>query len=177
MNIYEVPIEGVKLISPQVFKDGRGAFYESFHKKRYGLFDDFVQDNCSISIKNTLRGMHFSHQKKLVSVICGKIFDVVVDLRKDSSTYKKWMGFILDDEKFEQLFIPTGCAHGFCVLSEKAHVIYKVSDYYDPKQEREFRWDDPTIGIDWPIKNPTLSKRDQNSPLFLELEQRCLSGL
>ena len=178
MDIYETGIEGAYRICPTVFKDGRGAFYESFHKERYPFVeDDLVQDNCSISIKNTLRGLHFSHQKKLVSVLYGKVFDVIVDIRPSSPTYKRWEGFVLEDEKFEQLYIPKGCAHGFCVLSEKAHLVYKVSEYYDPQKEKEFRWNDPTIGIHWPIENPILSKRDQTSPFFLDLEVECISGL
>lgn len=178
MDIFNTNIDGAFRISPRVYKDDRGVFYESFHKKRYHFIkDSFVQDNFSISKKNALRGLHFSHQKKLVGVLYGKVFDVIVDIRPSSLTYKQWEGFILDDEKFEQLYIPQGCAHGFCVLSEKAHLIYKVSDYYDPKREREFRWNDPTIDIHWPIANPILSKRDQTSPFFEDLELECISGL
>jgi dTDP-4-dehydrorhamnose 3,5-epimerase len=171
MRILDTEIEGAKLICPKVFSDTRGRFFECFHQKAYSLLETvFVQDNFSVSQKNTLRGMHFSHQKKLVGVFLGKVFDVIVDLRKNSPTYKKWQGFILDDEKHHQLFIPQGCAHGFYVLSEKAHFFYKVSEYYDPKKEKEFTWNDEEIGIDWPTKNPILSNRDQRSPTLCQLE-------
>lgn len=171
MELLETKIEGVRLSSPKIFNDNRGYFCESFYKKKYSTLDtEFVQDNFSVSQKNTLRGMHFSHQKKLVTVFLGSVFDVVVDLRKSSPTFKKWQGFILDDRKHEQLFIPQGCAHGFCVLSEKAHFFYKVSEYYDPKQERAFLWNDPEIAIDWPISNPILSEKDKNNPFCSNLE-------
>lgn len=176
MEIINTDIHGVKLIQPQVFIDERGAFFESFQKKRYEFLEtDFVQENCSISKKDVIRGMHFSNQSKLVGTVFGKILDIVVDLRQESPTFKKWLSFILDDENFSQLYIPQGLAHGFCVLSQEARVSYKVSEYYDPKKEQGFRYDDPEINIDWPINTPILSKKDQDSPFFSELEL-CLYG-
>lgn len=150
-------------------------FKETYKKSLYeevGILCDFVQDNHSFSKQNTLRGMHFQQtpgQAKLVSVISGTIFDVIVDIRKDSPSFGKWEGIYLDGEKGEQLFIPIGFAHGFCVVSDSAHVVYKVSHPYDPAEEKTFRFDDPFVGVTWPTSCPILSKRDHTSPYLKEL--------
>lgn len=172
MKVTRLSLEGVTLLSPQIFSDDRGFFRETYRKPLYhnwGVDCDFVQDNHSYSQKGTLRGMHFQKkpgQAKLVTVIVGQIFDVVVDMRPMSPTFGKWEGVILDSQKGEQLFIPTGFAHGFCVLSDQAHVVYKCSSVYDPNEEKSFRFDDPEINIIWPIATPLLSERDRKAPLF-----------
>lgn len=154
-------IAGLVLITPKILQDERGFFLESF-RESWGLGVDFVQDNHSFSKKNVLRGMHYQKgQAKLVRCVSGKIFDVAVDMRPDSPTYGQWEGVILDDEKHHQLFIPDGCAHGFCVLSEGADICYKVSAYYDSALESGFRFDDPKVGINWPVKEPIISRRDR----------------
>lgn len=175
MEVIDLELEGLKLIKPKVFKDDRGFFMESYKEAAYqqkGIPEHFQQDNHSYSKKDCIRGMHFQSypgQAKLVRVGKGKIFDVVVDMRKLSSTYKKWQGVILDDQDYSQLYVPVGFAHGFCVLSDEAHVLYKVSTPYDAKYEKGFRWDDPEINIEWPTTNPLVSERDQKAPLFKEI--------
>jgi len=175
MNTLNLTLEGLKLITPKVFFDERGFFKESYQKPLYherGIDCDFVQDNHSFSKKGTIRGLHFQTfpgQAKLISVVHGKIFDVAVDIRPDSSTFGKWEGVFLDDIEHKQLFIPIGFAHGFCVVSETAHVVYKVSTLYDPKHEKGFRFDDPQIGISWPIEAPMVSERDRLAPFFYEV--------
>lgn len=173
MEVIDLRLPGLKLIKPQVFKDHRGFFLESFQQSKYeaaGLPLSFAQDNHSYSQKNCLRGMHFqSHpgQAKLIRVAVGKIYDVAVDIRPNSPTYKQWEAVILDDQEHHQLFIPVGFAHGFCVLSDDAHVLYKVSTPYDAKFEKGFRWDDPTINIEWPVAHPLISERDQQAPFIV----------
>lgn len=175
MQVIDLGLEGLKLIKPKVFKDERGYFLESFKQSLYeqmGINEHFQQDNHSYSKKDCIRGMHFQSypgQAKLVRVGVGKIFDVVVDMRKLSSTYGQWEGVILDDQEHAQLYVPVGFAHGFCVLSDEAHVFYKVSNPYDPKTEKGFRWDDPDINIKWPTKSPLVSERDKTAPFFKEL--------
>jgi dTDP-4-dehydrorhamnose 3,5-epimerase len=175
MELLDLDIIGLKLIKPKVFRDKRGFFTESYNKDIYyksGIEVDFVQDNHSFSCKNTIRGMHFQKkpgQAKLVSVCFGEIFDVAVDIRKDSKTFGKWKGVILDDEKCHQLYIPAGFAHGFCVLSSHAHVTYKVSSYFDPLQECGFIYNDPDIKINWPVKNAILSDKDKIAPFLKEV--------
>ena len=164
----------VKRIKPQIFSDSRGFFRETFRKPLYeaaGLPSDFVQDNHSFSKKGTIRGMHFQRlpgQAKLISVVSGKIFDVFVDIRPESPTFGQWQGVYLDAEQGDQIFIPIGFAHGFCVISDEAHLIYKVSTLYDPDEERGFRYDDPAVGIEWPCVSPILSQRDLSSPSLKE---------
>jgi dTDP-4-dehydrorhamnose 3,5-epimerase len=176
MDLIDLRLEGLKLIKPKVFRDERGFFLESFHQSIYekaGLLDRFSQDNHSYSKKGCLRGMHFQSypgQSKLIRVAVGKIFDVAVDIRPDSSTFGQWEGILLDDQEHHQLFIPVGFAHGFCVLSDEAHVMYKVSSPYHPKFEKDFRWNDPDIKIEWPIQTPIVSERDQKAPFFKELK-------
>ena len=175
MQVEELQLPGVKRIQTKIYKDERGFFRELFQKTLYtvhGIDTEFVQDNFSLSHQGTIRGMHFQRtpgQAKLVVVLEGSIFDVVVDIRKDSPTYRQWLGVHLDAEKGEQLFVPVGYAHGFCALSPRVHLCYKVSTPYDPAQEKSFRYDDPTIGIEWPKITPILSIRDKTSPLFDEV--------
>ncbi len=172
MQVSELSLKGPKLITPKVFKDDRGFFLESYRSPNYesaGITTPFVQDNHSYSQKGSLRGLHFQTepgQAKLIRVGIGCIYDVVVDIRPNSPTFKKWEAVILDDQSHCQLYIPVGFAHGFLVLSEGAHVFYKVSSVYQPHTEKGFRWDDPEIDIQWPLLNPILSNRDQQAPYF-----------
>lgn len=172
MKVSKLSLEGVLLLEPTIFRDERGFFLERYRNSRYkelGIASDFSQDNHSYSSQGTLRGLHFQSgegQDKLISVISGTIFDVAVDIRLDSPTFGKWLGVILEDQKMEQLFIPKGFAHGFCVLSREAHVVYKVSPDYDPKKEMGFVWNDAEVGIDWPIDTPLLSEKDRLAPSF-----------
>ncbi len=173
MEVVKTPIEGVLLIKPQVFGDQRGYFVETWQKERYeaaGINLPFVQDNHSKSTKGILRGLHFQKQHpqgKLVMVSLGEVFDVAVDIRKGSPTFGKWFGAILNQENQNQLWIPPGMAHGFVVLSDVAHFHYKCTDFYPPGDEGSIRWNDPTIGIDWPYKKePVLSAKDQIAPFF-----------
>jgi dTDP-4-dehydrorhamnose 3,5-epimerase len=157
------------LIAPQVISDDRGFFFESYRADAYrqlGIGVDFVQDNHSRSVLNTLRGLHFQRapgQAKLVRCARGRIFDVAVDLRQESPTFGQYEAFELDDVVHHQLFIPIGFAHGFCVQSPEADVVYKVSSYYDPATESGIAWDDPDIGIAWPVRAPLLSERDRKN--------------
>lgn len=184
MEVINLELEGLLLIKPKVFKDQRGFFLESFQQTVYeklGISCSFMQDNHSFSKKDCIRGMHFQSspgQAKLIRVAVGKIFDVAVDIRPDSSTYGQWMGLVLDDHTHHQLFIPVGFAHGFCVLSSEAHVLYKVSNPYDAKVEKGFRWDDPIVNIQWPVENPIISERDQQAPFLHELDHSisCLKN-
>lgn len=163
-------IEGVYIIEPQVFGDNRGYFMETYHKEVFsenGLDMEFVQDNQSKSKKGVLRGLHFQYtqpQGKLVRVISGEVFDVAVDLRKDSPTYGKWEGVLLSAENKKQFYIPEGFAHGFVVLSDTAEFTYKCTDFYKADDEGGIKWDDPEIGIDWPIDDVDeiiLSEKDK----------------
>jgi len=161
-------IPEVILITPKVFRDERGFFFESWQQQVFadaGIQADFVQDNHSRSIKNVLRGLHYQirqPQGKLIRAIAGEIFDVTVDIRKSSPTYGKWVGARLSAENFNMLWIPPGFAHGFLVLSDSAEFVYKATDFYAPQYERTIRWDDPEIGIDWPLdgQTPILSAKD-----------------
>ncbi len=175
MQIIAADIEDVKIIEPQIFRDDRGYFLETYHLHRFksaGLSDVFVQDNLSFSVKNTLRGLHFQvtrPQAKLVEVISGEIFDVAVDIRHTSPTFGRWVSILLTEHNKRQVFIPEGFAHGFCVLSDSAHVAYKCSDFYDPDDEGGILWSDPAIGIDWPTTNPRLSTKDSRLSLISDL--------
>lgn len=174
MEVLELSLPGLKLIKPRIFKDERGFFLESYHEKRFfdkGIKIRFVQDNHSFSCKNTIRGLHFQKhpgQAKLVSVISGRILDVAVDIRP-GKTFGKWISIHLDDQNLDSLFIPNGFAHGFCVLSEHAHVVYKVSEYFDEKEEKTIFYADKDLKIDWPIKDPIISKRDKTAKSFKEV--------
>ena len=168
-------LEGVLLITPEVHVDSRGKFFESFQKERYqeiGIKEELVQDNQSVSQKNTIRGLHYRvepEQSKLVRVIRGEVFDVVVDIRKNSPTFGQWRGYTLSETNYLQIYIPAGFAHGFCVLSETADFLYKVSEYYSAEKERGIIWNDPEIGVEWPTSNPILSKKDKTNPALKDL--------
>ena len=172
MKVTPTHLPEVLLIEPRVFTDERGVFYESYSRKIYeasGIEGEFVQDNHSISVKNVLRGLHYQTgrgQAKLVRVTRGEVFDVAVDIRPQSPGFGQWVGVRLSEENRRQLYIPTGFAHGFMVLSETAEFLYKCSNYYSPGEERGLAWDDPDIGIEWPGSDPILSVKDrQNSRL------------
>ena len=162
-------IEGLKVITPTVFEDARGYFVETYNYNDYkeaGIDQVFVQDNQSASSKGVLRGLHFQinyPQDKLVRVLRGEVYDVAVDLRKDSSTYCKWYGVLLSEENKKQFFVPKGFAHGFYVVSDYAVFAYKCTDFYHPNDEGGIRWDDPDLGVEWPIpegEQPILSEKD-----------------
>ncbi|KFX17202.1 MULTISPECIES: dTDP-4-dehydrorhamnose 3,5-epimerase [Pectobacterium] len=176
MQVKDTRIEGVKIIQPKVFGDDRGFFLETFEKKRYqemlNINLDFVQDNHSRSSKGVLRGLHFQRsnpQGKLVRVVRGEVFDVAVDIRPDSPTYGAWEGVILSEENKTQFWIPPGLAHGFVVLSDVADFEYKCTDYYNPANEGCLLWNDPDVGIEWPVTSPLLSEKDKLGRLFKEL--------
>jgi dTDP-4-dehydrorhamnose 3,5-epimerase len=178
MNVSELRLAGVKLIRPRVFRDGRGFFLESYSEPRYraaGIDVGFVQDNQSRSVRGTLRGLHYQSspgQAKLLRVGTGRIFDVVVDIRADSPTFAQWEGVYLDAEEHAQLFVPIGFAHGFCVVSEVAEVLYKVSSPYDASTECSIRFDDPELGVNWPVAEPVLSERDRQAESFAQYRAR-----
>jgi dTDP-4-dehydrorhamnose 3,5-epimerase len=175
VNFRNLPteIQGVVLIEPTVHGDERGFLLETFRDSEMhnlGIGVDFVQDNQSRSDARVLRGIHMQRgQAKLVRCPRGRIFDVAVDLRPDSPTYKRWEGYELDDVDHRQLFIPAGFGHGFCVLSEVAAVLYRLSSYYDPDLESGIAWDDPEIAVRWPISDPILSDRDRSAPRLAEV--------
>ena len=166
MVISKGPLAGLWLLTPDVYGDARGYFLEAHHAQKYsaqGLDMRFVQDNHSHSSKHVLRGLHYQFpnwQGKLVYVVQGEIFDVAVDIRRDSPTFGQWHGITLSSDNHQQFYIPPGFAHGFCVLSETADVIYKCTDYYRPEQEHTLAWNDPALGIAWPVGAPLLSDKD-----------------
>lgn len=170
MKAVRCDLNGILVMEPTSYADDRGFFLESFERKRYrelGIVEEFVQENHSRSQKNVLRGLHFTKhrpQAQIVTVIRGRIFDVVVDIRKDSPTFGKWFGTELSDQGPRQVYMPHGFAHGFCVLSEFADLHYKVSQQYDPNDNAGLRWNDSSIGIEWPIANPLISERDSAHP-------------
>jgi len=176
MKVTALSIPDVLLIEPKVFRDDRGFFFESFNQadfeKETNLSPTFVQENHSRSNKGVLRGLHYQlppkAQDKLVKVVKGEIFDVVVDIRKSSPTYRQWVGEVLSDKNKNQLWVPKGFAHGFAVLSEIADVIYKTTDYYAPQYERCILWNDPELAIKWGFYglNPLLSDKDKNGTLI-----------
>lgn len=179
MNILPTTIPDVLVVEPRVFGDARGWFVETYQRERYraaGIARDLelVQDNMSASVKNTLRGLHYQlrrPQGKLVQVTFGAVFDVAVDLRRDSPTFGRWVGTELSAENHRQVWIPPGFAHGFLVVSERAEVQYKTTDYYAPDDERSIRYDDPTLAIRWPLDGePILSARDRGAGAFREAE-------
>jgi len=160
------------ILEPQTFRDNRGYFLEVFQAERYrhlGIPDRFIQDNLSISTRGVLRGLHYQlgrPQGKLVWVVQGEVFDVSVDIRRGSPTYGCYDGVVLSSNNYRQVYIPEGFAHGFCVLSEMAILMYKCTDYYDPREERGIRWDDPTLNIVWPFTEPVLSEKDKSFPVL-----------
>jgi dTDP-4-dehydrorhamnose 3,5-epimerase len=170
VKISETELPGVLLLEPKRFGDDRGFFMELFHAKRYadaGLPGPFVQDNFSRSAKGILRGLHFQQpqaQGKLVQVFAGAVYDVAVDIRRGSPTFGKWVGVELSADNRRQLWVPAGFAHGFCVLSESADFHYKCTDFYSPATEHGIAWNDPDLGIPWPVKSPLLSPKDSAAP-------------
>ena len=182
MEIVNGRLAGAKLIKPRVHGDERGFFLESFRSDTLadaGIDTVFVQDNHSRSRHGIVRGMHFQPgQVKLVRCVRGAIFDVIADIRPDSPTFGQWEGYQLDDELHHELLVPDGFAHGFCVLSDVADVTYKVSSYYDPSTEAGFRFDDPAVGIEWPIAPEELiaSARDSGAPTLAEIRQSLSSA-
>jgi dTDP-4-dehydrorhamnose 3,5-epimerase len=177
-EVLPTKLDGVVLLAPLVHDDERGFMFESFRRDAWaakGVDCEFVQHNHSRSSRGTLRAIHFQTdpgQAKLVRCARGAIFDVAVDLRRDSPTFGQWEGHVLDDEKHHQLFVPVGFGHGFVVLSEEADFTYLVSSYYDPQTEAEIRWDDPEIGVEWPVDEPLLSERDKAAPTLAEIADR-----
>jgi dTDP-4-dehydrorhamnose 3,5-epimerase len=179
MDFIPTRIPDVILIQPKIFHDERGIFFESYQKQYFAEVNislGFVQDNCSGSKQGVLRGLHYQvkqPQGKLVSVIVGEIFDVAVDIRRSSTTFGQWIGINLSSHDKHQLWIPPGFAHGFYVLSEWAEVLYKTTDYYAPQWERTILWNDPTLGIKWPLIGegiPLLSSKDANGKILAEAE-------
>ena len=177
MNVIETTLPGVLLLEPKVFGDARGFFLESWNRETFaelGLDLDFVQDNHSRSAKGVLRGLHYQlndPQGKLVRVVNGAAFDVAVDLRKSSPHFGQWVGYELSADNHRMLWIPPGFGHGFLVLSDTADFLYKTTAYYAPLWDRGIRWDDPQIGVQWPLEGvPTLSAKDQVQPLLTDAE-------
>jgi len=179
VNFEKTSLPGVVRIVPTVYTDSRGYFIETWHSRRFskaGVAADFVQDNLSYSSKGVLRGLHYQVQQaqgKLVRVVSGEIFDVAIDLRRSSQNFGRWVGEHLSAENKHQLWLPPGFGHGFLVLSDTAEVAYKCTDFYAPEHERSIRWDDPDIGIDWPLpagEKPELSDKDASAPCFKDAE-------
>lgn len=175
MRVISTELDGVVIIEPKVFNDSRGYFLESHNQGRYqdiGIKADFVQDNLSFSKRGTLRGLHYQYprpQAKLVQVLKGEVFDVVVDIRQGSTSFRKWLGTYLSDKNNRQLFIPEGFAHGFCVLSDEALFFYKCSDFYNPVCEGGVLWSDPDLNIDWPVNDPLVSGKDAKLPCLRDI--------
>ena len=179
MKITKTKLDGVVIIEPDVFGDNRGFFMESWNKKKMeeaGLFYDFVQDNHSKStVKGTLRGIHFQKgdkaQAKLVRCVKGIVLDVAVDLRKNSPTFKQWVGVELNAENKKQLLIPRGFGHGFVTLTDDVEFLYKADNYYVPEADAGIRWNDPDIGVEWGVKSPILSEKDKNNPFLKDCKE------
>lgn len=178
VEFVETSLKGAYLIKPKVFRDERGFFLEFWNKKVFaqkGIEADFVQDNHSLSLKRgTLRGLHFQlppyAQAKLVRVTRGKVYDVIVDLRKNSETFGKWEGFELSAENFEMVFVPRGFAHAFLTLENNTDFLYKVDNFYTQEADSGIIWNDPDLKIDWPIKNPILSEKDSKLQFFKDFK-------
>ena len=181
MNFIPTELTCVIVVEPDVFRDERGFFLETFSRAKYGrggIDCEFVQDNHSRSQRNTIRGLHAQRQHpqgKLVRVLSGSILDVVVDIRHDSPTYLKWISVVLSADNFRQIYVPPGFAHGICITSDVADLEYKCTDYYDPNDELRIAWNDPSIGIKWPIVDPILSDKDRQAPTLAE--QRAFQPL
>jgi dTDP-4-dehydrorhamnose 3,5-epimerase len=180
MRAVQTRLKGPLILEPRVFEDARGFFMETWNAKRYrelGIPEVFVQDNVSLSHRGVIRGLHFqnpSPQGKLVTVLDGAVHDVVVDLRRGSATFGEWVGVELSSENRRQVWIPEGFAHGFQALTDRALFSYKCTDYYAARAERSIRWDDPTLGIHWPIEPPVVSDRDRVAPLLHEFPAEWL---
>jgi len=178
VRVIPTELPGVVVIEPDVHRDGRGFFLETYHAERYrdgGIAGPFVQDNHSRSVSGTLRGLHLQlrrPQGKLIRCVEGEVFDVAVDVRRGSPTFGRWVGVNLSAESFTQVYVPEGFAHGFCVLSAYAQFEYKCTDLYDPAGEIGIAWNDPAIGIEWPVTDPILSQRDRNHPTLAELGEK-----
>lgn len=178
MNIISTKLEGLYIVEPDVHGDNRGFFMESYSSAKlaeHSIDFHFVQDNHSLSTETgVLRGLHYQlnpkAQTKLVRVASGAIYDVAVDIRKDSSTFGEWVGVILSETNKRQLLVPQGFAHGFCTIVPNTQVLYKVDEYYSPEHDRGILWSDPAIGIDWPTSKPILSDKDQKHPLLKDAE-------
>lgn len=180
MKVSKTDLEGVLVIDPAVYVDERGYFLEGWHHRKYaeaGIPEIFVQDNISHSVRGVLRGIHFQNpgeQGKLVAVRHGSVFDVAVDLRTDSPTFRKWVGFELSEQNKRQLFIPAGFGHGFKVLSETAVFVYKCTEYYEKEFEHTLRWDDPDVGIRWPAGAHIMSAKDATAPFLRDIPRDAL---
>lgn len=180
MKVIETELPGVVIVEPKVFGDARGFFLETWQKSRYeaiGISEQFVQDNVSFSTRGVLRGIHYQNphaQGKLVSVVQGEVFDVAVDIRVGSPTFGQWAGVLLSGENHRQLWIPPGFAHGFCVVSETVYFSYKCTDVYTPAAEGGISWNDPDIGIEWPISDVELSGKDREYPRLRDISIECL---
>ncbi|WP_369930791.1 dTDP-4-dehydrorhamnose 3,5-epimerase [Xanthomonas sp. NCPPB 2632] len=183
MKFVETSLPGCIVIEPQVFGDSRGFFYESYNEAKYreaGIDRRFVQSNVSRSARGVLRGLHYQWphpQGKLVSVLEGEVYDVAVDIRRGSPTFGQWAGVMLTAENHRHFWIPEGFAHGFCVVSEHATFSYQCTDLYDAKADGAVRWDDPAVGIDWPLTDPLLSDKDSKAPLLADVPVDRLPGL
>jgi len=178
MQVVPTRLPGVVVIEPDVHRDGRGFLVETFHADRYrrhGIEGPFVQDNHSKSAGGTLRGLHLQRKRpqgKLIRVVAGVIFDVAVDVRRGSPTFGRWVGVTLSAENFRQCYVPGGFAHGFCVVGDVAEVVYKCTDVYDPASEIGIAWNDPSLAIEWPIREPVLSVRDAAHPILADVMDR-----
>jgi dTDP-4-dehydrorhamnose 3,5-epimerase len=171
LQVRDMTIAGARVFTPDVFRDERGYFQEIYTTSKYralGITDEFVQDSVSFSTRNVLRGLHGDPEmSKLVTVLAGKVWDVIVDVRKDSPTYMKWQGLELSGDNHAQLYIPKGCAHGFLTLTDNVVFAYKHGALYDPQREFAYRWNDPTLAVAWPLtRDPILSAKDREAPLF-----------
>ena len=175
MKFTPLALPEVILVEPDVHRDARGFFVETYHLEKYragGIGGPFVQDNHSRSVQRTLRGLHAQRRRpqgKLVRAVDGEMFDVAVDIRRESSTFGRWVGVRLSGENFRQLYVPPGFAHGFCVLSPVVHVEYKCTDFYDPADEIGLAWDDPEVAIEWPLRDPIVSDKDRKLPRLRSL--------
>ncbi|MBI5014317.1 MAG: dTDP-4-dehydrorhamnose 3,5-epimerase [Deltaproteobacteria bacterium] len=182
MRFLPTQLPGVLVIEPDRFDDGRGFFLETYHRRKFeegGVREVFVQDNHSRSLRGVLRGLHFQTgrpQGKLVRVVRGEVFDVAVDLRRGSPTFGRWHAVVLGGESQRMLYVPPGLAHGFCVLSEEADFLYKCTDFYAPEGDRGVRWNDPDLGIDWPLESPILSEKDARLPLLRDVPREELAA-
>ena len=178
MKVQRTALPGVLILEPKVFADARGFFMESYNKRVFesaaGIREEFVQDNQSRSVKGTLRGLHYQirqPQGKLVRAIRGRIWDVAVDMRRSSASFGRWVGVELTEDNKRMLWVPVGFAHGFLVTSDTAEVVYKTTDFYAPEHERAVIWNDPAIGIDWPVDGaPILSAKDAKAPVLKDAE-------
>ncbi|WP_127594767.1 dTDP-4-dehydrorhamnose 3,5-epimerase [Paenibacillus lautus] len=178
MIVTPLSLYGASIIEPKVHGDSRGFFMESYNDSlfnQHGITYSFIQDNQSLSAEpGVLRGLHYQlnpkAQTKLIRVLTGAIYDVIVDIRKSSPTFGQWMGVILSEYNYRQLLVPKGFAHGFCTLVPNTQVLYKVDEYYSPENDRGILWNDPALGIDWPTSNPILSDKDQQHPLLKDAE-------